>query len=156
MKKFLLATVVAFASLTAWAHHGDVRVAPTLSFGTETNSFGLGAKVQYGLTSHLVSEAGFDYFMGDRSMIDINLDFAYKIGLSNSKLFVYPLAGVTFEHWDAGIDRFGINLGGGCEYQLTSRVGFFGELKGQFVKDLSQAVVTTGLRITLWGILNGY
>ncbi len=149
MKKVTFSILLAIASIVAFAQKGEFSIAPTVSFGTEVNSLGLGLKFQYGVTDRFRLEANSNYFFADHhsSMIDANVDAQYLFRLEKG-FNLYPLVGITFQRWDGyDVNRVGLNFGGGGEYRLNSRIAFFGEVKGQFVEDLSQAVFSTGVRI---------
>lgn len=106
-------------------------------------------------------------------MWDINLNAHYLFHLSD-KLNVYPLAGLTYTNWKmAGYDidmgdfegigsdwgdyvedstdessksgKFGVNLGAGIEYGLTSNLSIGFEVKYQLIADFNQAVFGIGV-----------
>lgn len=103
MKKLLLTLGVAFVCVCANAQKGDKSVGVNLSYGTEISNLGIGVKGNYGLTDNIRVEAGFDYFLEKDGMKfwDINVNAHYLFPLSD-KLKVYPLAGISFSHFNAG------------------------------------------------------
>lgn len=108
------------------------------------------------------------------SMWDMNLNAHYLIALGD-KLKVYPLAGLSFTNWKSDIkwevdddfgddyfdddyfddddddlgswseSKFGLNVGGGLQYDLTDKLIFNAEAKYQFISDFDQFVFSVGL-----------
>jgi outer membrane protein X len=71
-----------------------------------------------------------------------------------SNIRLYPLAGLTYARWafDLGNDgaeithsKFGLNLGGGAEFDITNELMMNIELKYQCVSDFNQAIFSVGL-----------
>ena len=108
------------------------------------------------------------------SMYDINLNAHYLFSLGQ-KFKVYPLVGLTYVHskldwkslgdfddyedyldWkdymdeegakiDDSASKFGVNLGGGVQYDITSNLVFNAEVKYSMVSDFDQCVIGLGL-----------
>ena len=123
MKKFIIAASLIFLGLgSAFAQQGKQAVGGSLSYGTETESVGIGAKYQYNITNEIRIEPSMDYFFKHNglSMFDINANVHYLVPIA-SNVKIYPLAGFTFTSWhqDLGIgagfgastSKFGVNLG---------------------------------------------
>ena len=115
MKKFFVLMIVAVLGCgAAMAQKGQMAVGGNLLYGTEINNVGLGAKFQYGITNEIRGEASFNYYFRNNS--------------DN----------------DDSITRFGLNLGGGCEYDVASRVTLNAEFKYSIVSTIDQAVFSLG------------
>ena len=87
---------------------------------------------------------------------DANANIEYVSTLFDDLKF-YPLVGFTYSHWTfsqsvgAGkyvesCDRFGVNVGGGIEYNFTDQLGVVAEVRGQLIKDFSQCVLSIGVK----------
>ena len=171
MKKLLMTLCVAMISVVAFAQKGDKAVGVNLSYGTEISNLGFGVKGQYVLTNEIRLEAGFDYFLkkDGMSMWDVNVNAHYLFPITD-KIKVYPLAGLTYTNWKVsmGVDdinedlknslgddynevksdsegKFGVNLGGGIQYDINSRWAVNFELKYQLISKFNQAVFGIGI-----------
>lgn len=151
MKKILALAIVALLGVaTASAQKGHMAVGGNLLYGTEINSVGLGAKFQYGIIDHLRAEASFNYYFQNKGfrMWDLNANAHYLFDITE-KFRAYPLAGLTvvnksYTDVDDSITRLGLNLGGGCEYDVTPSVVLNAEFKYSIVSTIDQAVFSVG------------
>lgn len=167
MKKiFALALTIALTVTTAMAqaYKGDIAAGVNLNYGSKIENLGLGAKFQYTIIDHLRAEVGFNYFFKKNyeSMWDANLNAQYLINVYQEKLYLYPIVGLNFsslsfdekgfnkefgvdpsvEHDD--INRIGLNLGAGAQYQITERIGLSLEYRHTILKDIDQGVFSLG------------
>ena len=71
-----------------------------------------------------------------------------------SNVRIYPLAGLTFARWawDLGHEgaeitksKFGMNFGGGAEFDLSNEFMMNFEVKYQLVSDFDQAIFSLGI-----------
>ena len=151
MKKFFVLMIVAVLGCgAAMAQKGQMAVGGNLLYGTEINNVGLGAKFQYGITNEIRGEASFNYYYRNKGyhMWDLNVNAHYLFDIA-PKFRAYPLAGLTvvnkgYSDNDDSITRFGLNLGGGCEYDVASRVTLNAEFKYSIVSTIDQAVFSLG------------
>ena len=156
MKKLLLvACLILVGATSAMAlEKGDKALGINLMYGTDIESMGVGGKVQYVFHEHWRGEGSFNYFFKHhgRSQWDLNLTAHYLVNLGE-KFRVYPLAGPTIVNatydgyagdMDGSITKFGVNLGGGIEYDLSDNftVGF--EARYSIVSKIDQAVFGIG------------
>ncbi len=167
MKKFLAIAVAAMlgtAVSLAQATQGDLATGVNLVYGFGIKSLGLGAKFQYTPIDHLRAEAGFNYYFKKdfQTMFDVNLNAHYLINVHQDNLYVYPLAGlcfasVTFDEKGAAkkwgdaagekfddVNRLGLNLGAGVQYQLTENIGLTFEYRYTVMKKIDQSVLGFG------------
>ena len=172
MKKNLLFALFAIISMGAFAQVGEKTIGLNVSYGTEIKNIGIGVKGQYNFTDAIRGEASFDYFLkkDGLSMWDANLNAHYLFPLGN-KLKVYPLVGLSFTNWKTDLtlelddedkeflgedwededlgswseSKFGINLGGGIQYDLTDKLVFSAEAKYQIISNFDQAVFSVGI-----------
>lgn len=152
MKKFyaILLAIICFTAVAS-AQKGQFGVGANLSYATEIENFGLGAKLQYGVTDKIRSEFSFNYFFEKNNVYgwDVNLNFHYLFNLA-PRFTVYPLLGLTVSNASVdvkgakGVTKFGLNLGGGFEYAINPKfsVGFEG--KYTLVDDIDQGVFMVG------------
>ncbi|MDY6411363.1 MAG: porin family protein [Bacteroidales bacterium] len=151
MKKMLVIALVAVVGCaSAWAQKGQMAAGVNLLYGSEVNSVGLGAKFQYGILERLRGEASFNYYFPNNGfrMWDINANAHYVFPIAE-KFKAYPLAGLTvvnksYSDIDDSITRFGLNLGGGCEYDVTPNITVNFEFKYSIVSTIDQAVLGLG------------
>ncbi len=160
MKKITFLIVALFIALGASAQKEEKSIGLSLNYGTEIESLGIGGHFNYNVTDHIRLAPDFTYFFENDGLNewDLNLNAHYLFPLDNSKVTVYPIAGFLITHWSAGIDlnigglsisasetKFGVNLGGGIQCDITRNLFFKGELKYCLVSDFDQAVVSVGL-----------
>ncbi len=173
MKKLFLTLAVALICVCAQAQvKGDVGVGLNLSYGTEISNIGIGVKGQYNFTDAIRGEVSFDYFLKKDAtkMWDINVNAHYLFSVAN-KFKVYPLVGLTYTNWNWDFDlsddmkgyagyegyegdeetsgssstgRFGVNLGAGASYDITSNIAINLEIKYQIISNYNQVVFGIG------------
>ena len=169
MKKLLLTLACVMTSLFASAQAKTAAVGLNLNYGTEIESLGLGVKGSYCFTDNIRGEASFNYFFPKDhfTMWEINANAHYLFNIGD-KFKVYPLVGLTYVHghlsgldidlgdgdWDYNgkitvnssydTGKFGVNLGGGAQYDLTDNLMLNFEVKYSLVSDLDQCVISLG------------
>ena len=151
MKKFLaLLLIAAMGCGYAAAQKGVMGVGGNLLYGTEINMLGLGGKFQYGITNDIRAEASFNYDFPNNGfhMWDLNANAHYLFNIA-PKFRAYPLAGLTvvsksYSNDDKSVTHFGLNLGGGCEYDIRPNVALNAEFKYSIVSSIDQAVFLVG------------
>lgn len=151
MKKCILFALCAIISMGVYAQAGKKAIGLYASYGTEIKNIGIGAKGQYNFTDAFRGEASFDYFLKKDhiSMWDVNLNVHYLFPVGDS-FRVYPLAGLSYTRWkidiveSASTGKFGANLGGGIELDLSSHLVLNAEAKYQLISDFDQAVFSVG------------
>ena len=119
-----------------------------LNYGTQIESMGLGIKYQYNITDPIRLEPSLNYFFENDnvSMLDFNVNLHYLCPVGRG-VKLYPLFGLTLTNWMLDIDtgfgediddnecRFGVNLGGGVEFDLGHNWAINLEGKYQLVSD---------------------
>lgn len=154
---------------------GDVAAGVNVSYGSEISNVGFGVEGQYSITNEIRAELGFDYFLekDNLKMWDLNLNVQYLFPLGD-KFILYPFVGLTYTNWTASWDlgdwlddeyyeycedwyddddesgdesegKFGVNIGCGIQYDLSSKLVLSAELKYQIISDFDQFVVGVGL-----------
>ena len=125
-----------------------------LSYGTEISSIGIGVKYQYNITDNIRLEPSINYFFENDGldMFDINANAHYIFPMA-SNVRVYPLAGFSFSKWSANAgdgwevstSKFGVNLGGGAEFDISDNLMMNFELKYQLISKFDQSVISMGV-----------
>ena len=156
MKKLIVIfSMMFFIMGNAFAQKGIQAAGVSLNYGTEISSIGLGVKYQYNITNDIRLEPSINYFFGHnkKDQYDINATAHYLLPMA-SNIRLYPLAGLTYvkrrEDLENSKDkimrnRFGLNLGGGAEFDITDELMMNFELKYQCVRNFGQAVFSIGL-----------
>ncbi len=148
MKKFffLLAAVMCFS--VANAQKGEMAAGVNFNFvlgysGSYSN-IGVGVKYQYSFTDHIRVEPAFTYYFEKDlvSMWDIMANVHYIFRVANDKLNLYPLAGIgvlgakaSAYGYSASTTNFGVNLGGGVEYNLAEHWAIGAEIKYRIISN---------------------
>ena len=156
MKKLIvLFSMMFFIMGNAFAQKGIQAAGVSLNYGTEISSIGLGVKYQYNITDNIRLEPSINYFFENKGtdMFDINATAHYLVPMA-SNIRLYPLAGLTYARWafvlgndgaEITHSKFGLNLGGGAEFDITNELMMNFELKYQCVSDFNQAIFSVGL-----------
>jgi hypothetical protein len=182
MRKLLTATLAAafmlMIAIPAMAQQGEMKLGPTLNFGTSSaGSLGIGAKFVYGISDKIDLVPEFIYYLKKDfySQMLINADAAYTFTESNQYKF-YGIAGLTAQlwsvDWDTDLDldyeyeyksddlddlldasssgtNFGINAGVGTHYFLSDNMHLVGEARYVIISDYAQLLVTAGILFKL-------
>ncbi len=164
MKKYLMVAILCLGSICAMAQKGEMAVGVHLNFGTAAENVGLGAKFQYGITDAIRLEPSLNYYFGDFSALDFNVNAHYLFDVA-SKIKVYPLVGIGIASFKGGAEwwtedpltgetisggdsgrstNFAVNLGAGGEYALNDKISLGLELKYQIISGFNQFVVGIG------------
>ena len=131
---------------------GDKAIGAQLSYGTDAEKFAVGVKGLYNLTDPIRLEGEVNYWLIDNcTCLDFQANIQYLFSMSDN-LKLYPLAGVGYSYakvkgFDGDGDIF-FNLGGGIQYDLSSKFALIGEMKYQF-KEHGQLVISGGIAIKL-------
>jgi outer membrane protein X len=175
MKKLCFVLLLMLAvSVNGFAQKGTKAIGLNLGYGSEIESFAIGAKFNYGVTDQIRVSPSFNYFLEKYgfSCWEINADVHYLFSVA-PKVTVYPLAGLTFVGYKfvgyefdlgdlfEGLEylmeedntssssstetKFGVNLGAGIGYDLTDNLILGLELKYSLVSDFDQFVPTINL-----------
>ena len=78
-------------------------------------------------------------------MWDLSANVHYLFPITD-EITIYPLAGVGILGAGGGSDHeFGLNLGGGIDYKLTSKLFLNGELKYKFGDNWDRLLISAGI-----------
>lgn len=149
MKKLIvLMSMMLCIAGSAMAQKDIKAVGVHLNYGTEIESFSLGVKYQQNVTNEIRLEPSVNYYFANKGidMFDVNFNAHYLFPMA-SNVRLYPLVGLTFERWDILkiINRLGVNIGAGAEFDIADRWMMNMEFKHKLVKDYNQSVFSVGL-----------
>lgn len=145
---------------------GAIRVGGHLGYGSDIESFGIGARGDYAVTQNILLAPDFMYFFGDDDFgidinwFDINLNGNYLIEINNPDLIPYALGGLNIAITsldcndilasiceDRSNTEIGLNVGGGLDY-LMGKLVLFGELR-VVLGNADQLVLMGGIKYPL-------
>ena len=156
MKKLIVIfSMMFFIMGNAFAQKGIQTAGVNLAYGTEISSIGIGVKYQYNITDNIRLEPSMNYFFENDGvdMFDFNANAHYLFPMS-SNVRLYPLAGLTLARWKSDIgageaeiskSKFGVNLGGGAEFDISDEFMMNFELRYQLVSDFDQTIFSLGI-----------
>ncbi|RMF30583.1 MAG: hypothetical protein D6765_03010 [Bacteroidetes bacterium] len=142
----------------------QLQVGGGLAFGTEIETLGLTAKVNFDITESIEGSGSFTFFLpngdipnNDFTFWEINGDGHYTF-TENESLSIYGLAGINIGHWSFENDfgfpganpsdtEFGLNVGGGIRLPFGSITGY-GEIK-YTISDFDQLVLNAGVLVPI-------
>ncbi|OSY88943.1 hypothetical protein WH52_04570 [Tenacibaculum holothuriorum] len=159
MKKLTFTVLFLILSATAFS---QTKLGAQLVYGTNTE-FGAGAKAIFSITDKINLSPSINYYFGksaagvaSTSFFEVNADAHYSFE-SDDKLTFYPLVGLNYTRSKASVSvlgvsastsSFGVNLGGGLNYDLSSSIT--GLIEAKYVLgNLDQAVFTAGVLFNL-------
>ena len=139
----------------AQVHQGETAAGITLSYGSEIESLGLGARFQYGILDQLRAEVGFNGFFehNHTSCWEVNINAHYLLNLRHEQLYIYPIAGLNYTMVDfkgelnpkGEENHVGLNLGAGLEYEITEHFGVNFEYRHTIIRKVDQGVFSLGV-----------
>lgn len=155
MKKLAILIIALVASVSCYAQKegdfaigGGFGIAPCLEKGAGLTNFGLGARVQYNIIDPVRIEGVMNYWFKSKGVgvFDIIFNAHYIIPVA-SKVKLYPLAGLGYGHLSGGggANKFTFNVGLGSEFDITSRLSAFLELKYQYMSHFSRLPIQVGV-----------
>lgn len=151
MKRLALLLLVSAAMLVAGAvERPPLAIGFTYNHATEYSHNGFGVKLQGRVSNRLRFEPEMIYTFENKDVttLHLNLNVHYLL-LMSQRFNIYPYAGLSYSHWGyvgPNVNRWGLNLGAGLEYDLGRRWGVLGELRLQAIKSETQLITTLGLK----------
>ena len=172
MKKVVFFVATLFIALNVFAQKNAKSANLNLNYGTEIESVGIGGQFTYGFSERFRVAHDFTYFLKRNNTNWImNLNVHYLFPLNDSKISLYPIAGLTLTYWsfektftswewrwNGGPFEYyentytslhmkvGFDLGGGMQYNFSNTFFFRGELKYNIVSEPhDRAVISAGL-----------
>ncbi len=170
----ILTLCLMMASVGAFAQKGETAVGVGVAYGTESSvGIGVKGQYNVIDHIRLEAGFDYYFKNSGMSMWDINVNAHYLFSVAcGGKLKVYPLLGLSYSNWKTGVgdigeynwnwdsawddddddydegsdhlNRFGVNIGAGLEYDINKHFAVNLEVKGQCLKDFSQFLVGIG------------
>ncbi len=138
MKKLLFTALLAISAMAAQAaglRQIDMRA-------NMRSDFGLGVGVTFQLPMNFEVAPTLNYYFNDVHTLTIDADFRYRFELPRN-FDIYPLAGPLFFHCD-DVNKIGLNIGGGFDYNINSAWAIGLELKYQYVNHWDDFYMSIG------------
>jgi hypothetical protein len=144
MKRFIpLVALVAFLLMPGEEAEAQVSFGPQVSYNSEIEEFGVGARLELSLPALPISFYGSgDYVFLDDTFLDFAVGAKYALTLPGSPLAPYFGAGVTHQRWNlevGGVDfDAGLGLGGVMPIGafIEGRYLIMSDFENQFVINL--------------------
>ena len=173
MKRFILVVCLALLSVGAYAQKGKYGAGIAAIYGSEISKVGVGVKGQYYFNDYIRGEVGLNIFAKNEgvSTWDADINFHYLANIAKNRLYLYPLAGVSFSLWkfdtitgnmgevpdtesdaqyaqyeDTKEFRLGPNLGLGLQYNIKENTAIFVEGRYQMTGAFAQGVFGIGIQ----------
>lgn len=143
MKKILIAATLCLSAITASA--GGLK-----SVDMKANlrsDFGLGVGITTQLPLNFEFAPSLNYYFSGDNTFTIDADFRYRFELPRN-FSIYPTVGLIYfhtkpDHHD-GINKIGLNIGGGFSYDINSSWAVGAEVKYQYVNHWDDVYLTLG------------
>jgi hypothetical protein len=124
---------------------GNMSLGLRTGYVSQNESALAGLYFQYRFTPHfrLAPSADYVFRRNDRDALLLNLDAQVPFSLGTGRVAVYPLAGLNFSAWShhlkndtsddvtTRVSRFGVNVGAGAEFYVSSTLKL--AIEGKFV-----------------------
>ncbi|MFY0714187.1 outer membrane beta-barrel protein [Seonamhaeicola sp. NFXS20] len=169
MKKFnytLVTALIVMFSLNISAQT-ETKLGGFLAYGTEIENIGIGANAEFPIMEKLTISPSFIFYLPkDESGIkinwfEVNANANYYF-LAEDNIDVYGIAGLNYSSvkvtyddsygylgdFSASDGRFGLNIGGGANFNLSGSITPFAELKYVII-DEGQLVIAGGVKFNI-------
>jgi len=146
----------------------DTKIGSYLAYGTEIESIGIGVNAEFPILEKLTIAPSFTYFIPKEegfvkiNWFEFNANANYYI-LEQDNLSIYGIGGLNYSSIKVKFDgednpffndesasdgRIGLNLGGGINFNIGSKIEPFAELKYVII-DGGQLVIAAGVKYAL-------
>ena len=142
----------------------ETKIGGFLAYGTEVNNIGIGVNAEFPIMEKLTLAPAFIYYLPKTegfvktNWFEFNANANYYF-LQEDNLSVYGIGGVNFSSikfsveeslffgsdLSSSVSNIGLNLGGGVNFNIGSKIEPFAELKYVII-DNSQLVLAAGVR----------
>lgn len=164
----LLPTITLFFifSLTALAQN-ETKIGALLAYGTEIKNLGIGANAEFPVMEKMTISPSLIYYLPKNETVvkinwfEVNANANYYF-VQEENMDVYGLAGLNYSsvkvkydgdlgflgNYSSSDGRFGLNLGGGANFNIGSGITPFAELKYVII-DGGQLVIAGGVKFNI-------
>lgn len=160
MKNLILCLVALFllAPAVANAQRGEKAMGVLSGYNTNNKSVIAGIFFQYRFSEYFRLAPDFQYIFkhNDESAFQFNGNAHFPLKI-DTKLNIYPFAGISYQSWrisniadldnndNLTFNKFGLNLGGGIEFNASPTLKIILEGKYSLIKIYSSAGFTAGI-----------
>lgn len=163
----LLSFIILLTFSFSVSAQSETKIGALIAYGTEVESIGIGANAEFPVMEKLTISPSFIYYLPkDESGIKINwFEFnanANYYFLDEDSIDVYGIAGLNYSNvkvkyddafgfggdYSASDGRFGLNIGGGANFDIGSSITPFAELKYVII-DGGQLVIAAGVKFNI-------
>ncbi|MBK5721033.1 porin family protein [Dysgonomonas sp. Marseille-P4677] len=156
MKRVFITLILLIAlSFSAYAQLGEKVIMPKLGYQTESERFLMGIEGRYSITNNVRIAPGLSILFPKNHVtgldVDVNVHYVFPI---QGGLALYPFVGGVmmnnrYSHNDLTLKdtTFGLNIGGGAQYDITSNGYLNFEFKYSFIEGTDPAYFTLGYGI---------
>lgn len=147
MKKIIITMMLCVMTLAASAQIKTIDVK-----GDLRGDFGLGVGITAGIFDKIDISPRVNYYFtkGDVTCYTIEADFHYNFDVA-PQFNVYPIAGLVYYYAGAknfdSVNKLGVNLGVGGQYEITNKIAAFVEAKYQWVDGADDTYFSLGVNI---------
>lgn len=170
LKSLFLGVFISFLAPFISNAQDQTKIGGYLAYGTEIENIGIGVNAEFPIADKLTIAPGFTYFLPKDeygvkvNWFEVNGNINYYF-LDTSSISVYGLGGLNYSSVKVSYDnstafgafgssasvsdgRFGLNLGGGANFEIGSNILPFAELKYVII-DGGQLVIAAGVKFNL-------
>lgn len=164
---FILTTLAFVVFTTTSYSQNDTKIGALLGYGTEIENIGIGADAEFPVMEKLTISPSFIYYLPKDEFgiklnwFEFNADANYYF-LTEDNLDIYGIGGLNYSSVSIDYDgtsifgedrsvndgRFGLNIGGGANFNIGSGITPFAELK-YVVIDGGQLVIAAGVKFNI-------
>lgn len=135
--------------LVSTAMMAQTKIGVQGNYAADEEAFGIGAKLQYGLSADWRLEGAFNYFFKKNytSSFDIDGTVQYLIPIGGN-FTLYPEAGLVYKNWNTDgyhTGKIGANFGIGLEFPIVKNLNLGIEGKYQTISHANQLVLSVGV-----------
>jgi len=164
---FLLSTLAFVVFTTISYSQNETKIGALLGYGTEIENIGIGVDAEFPVMEKLTISPSFIYYLPkdefgvNINWFEFNADANYYF-LTEDNLDIYGIGGLNYSSVSIDYDgtsifgedrsvndgRFGLNIGGGANFNIGSGITPFAELK-YVVIDGGQLVIAAGVKFNI-------
>lgn len=150
----LFSAIIFSSAPIASAKGGETSIGLRTGYTTRVQAPIAGLYLQYSFKDHIRVEADIDYAFRHKGFdsYSINGNFQMPYAVASDRFRVFPIVGLNYtsrnvKHDEASTrkNRFGVNVGAGAEYMVTSSLKLSAQTKYTYVKDFDAGIFTVSI-----------